>query len=1169
MPSSFQELTPQNFSYNSPLGWCPACQGLGVERGTDQSAIISNPNLSLSERAVNFWPDPRANRLFARMLLALTTELGIDPHKPWYQLAPLQQRSVMYGLEREVSVPAEANQPGFKFVYKGIYPAIEEATRVSYTHRTLFQDLVGERPCSVCNGDRMREDAASVRLNDTTLPQLCKLPLTETLVFLKGIKLTKEQKKIAGDLLAEAIHRLEFLVEVGLHYLSLDRSMPTLSGGESQRIRLAGQIGRALTGVLYVLDEPTIGLHPRDNGRLIGALHRLRDLGNTVVLVEHDREVLEAADRLYDFGPGSGRHGGQITAEGTPAEILSNPEHSLTGAYLSGVKSIPIPSLRRLVRKESVSGTALAAGSPHRAPTRTRFPDEARSAEPAASALPLTDLRSHYELPPGGAWIELTGARQNNLRRGELHIPLGAFTCVTGLSGSGKSSLVMETLARAVSRKLTRSGEAPGPHDELRGTEKLNKVILVDQSPLGSTPASNPATYTGVWEPIRDLFTRIPEAKIRGYKPARFSFNRPGGRCDDCEGMGQKKIEMHFLPDVWVECVTCRGKRFNKETLAVTYKDHSIADVLNLSIGQALELFGNIPKIRAPLATLAAIGLDYLTLGQSAATLSGGEAQRVKLAAELARPNNGQTLYILDEPTTGLHFDDILKLMKVLMSLVEQGNTVVVIEHNLDVIKTADWVIDLGPEAGVDGGWIVAEGTPEDVVVQAAIYREWLEVSGERFVKESDAKGKHSSSLSPAKDLSLGNQPPLGGEGRGEGANKPGRRAKPQPLPTQHSPLTTHLSDPAESWAVARREQYLSETKRPVPIRSWTGELLAPILAHEARGEIEIFRAEEAAKKQAGDIELRHVGKETATPWKTDGRAWHVRDRLSHTGQRCRWEGQALELVIDALAKRSQLAPVNWNHRSVVEVMSADKAGGWFLHAQTGDEWLLTLKFRVKKGTFDEAALQKQLPLKPLDQLDELPVYGRGDRVRVKNLKGPFQEVTITVHWARELDTPQFQKFLTAAIDSYGKQATAAALVIGDLSPWKVLGRKWHLSRKGFPSAKRVDWEAETLDQMFTLIEGITTGGTVEWGGKQTVTWTRAGEEKPAIEIHTKRRTSIDLELYGPPGRFGLGHISSLGETREVTTARDGRQVVQLSLITAEQVSDADLKRFLKTLWSA
>jgi excinuclease ABC subunit A len=1182
MPATFEELTPQNFSYNSPLGWCPACQGLGIERGTEQAAIISNPNLSLWERAIGFWPDPRTNALFARILTALAAELGIDVHKPWYQLAPLAQRAVLYGLEREFTVPAAGTQPGFKFLYKGIYPSIEEATRVSYTHRTLFQDLVGERPCSVCNGDRVREDAASVRLNDTTLPQLCKLPLTEALEFLKGIQLDKSQKKIAGDLLAEAIHRLEFLVEVGLHYLSLDRGMPTLSGGESQRIRLAGQIGRALTGVLYVLDEPTIGLHPRDNGRLIGALHRLRDLGNTVVLVEHDREVLEAADRLYDFGPGSGRHGGQITAEGTPAEIEADGERSLTGAYLSGAKGIPVPKVRRLVRREtrderrepegkgqeasdkgqgakgkkgkkggktakalfnasetvatlSPSPSPGGRGEPeavsghppsaigHSPPSNNQEPGTKNpsnslssllSPEPAASAVPLTDMREHYEAPPGGAWIELTGARQNNLRQGELHIPLGAFTCVTGLSGSGKSSLVMETLARAVSRKLTRSGEAPGPHDELRGTEKLNKVILVDQSPLGSTPASNPATYTGVWEPIRDLFTRIPDAKIRGFKPARFSFNRPGGRCDDCEGMGQKKIEMHFLPDVWVECATCRGKRFNKETLAVTYKDHSIADVLNMSIGQALELFGNIPKIRAPLATLAAIGLDYLTLGQSAATLSGGEAQRVKLAAELARPNNGQTLYILDEPTTGLHFDDILKLMKVLMSLVEQGNTVVVIEHNLDVIKTADWVIDLGPEAGVDGGWIVAEGTPEDVVAQAAYYS----VANDRVSKKAQGL---------------------------------------QPL----------ALDPAILWASSRRERYQRETKRPVPIRSWTGELLAPIIENETRGEIEIFRAEEAAKKQVGDIDLRHVGKETDTPWKTDGRRWHTQDRLSHTGLPCRWEGTALELVIDSLAQRSELAPVNWNHRSVVEVMSTDKTGGWFLHAQTADEWLLTLKFRVKKGTFDEATLQKQLPLKPLDQLDELPVYGRGDRVKVKNLKGPFQEVTITVHWLREIDTPAFQKFLAAAINSYGQQASAAALVIGDLAPWKVLGRKWHLSRKGFPSAKRVDWEAETLDELFSLIEGIATGGAVEWGGKQTVTWTRAREEKPAIEVNTKRRTSIDLELYGPAGRFGLGQISTLGETREVATARDGRQVVQLSLISAEQVQDPALRKFLKEMW--
>ena len=1156
MASTFQELTPQNFSYNSPLGWCPACQGLGVERGTGQSVIISNPNLSLNDRAVSFWPDPKTNRLFARMLQALTTAIGIDPDRPWYQLTPLQQRAVLYGSEQEITVPTdpETKHPGFRFVHKGIYPTIDEATRVSYTHRALFQDLVGERPCSVCGGDRMRDDAAAVRLNDTTLPQLSKLPLTETLEFLKGIKLTKEQKKVAGDLLSEAIHRLEFLVEVGLHYLTLDRSMPTLSGGESQRIRLAGQIGRALTGVLYVLDEPTIGLHPRDNGRLIGALHRLRDLGNTVVLVEHDREVLEAADRLYDFGPGSGRNGGRVTAEGTPAEIESMPEQSLTGSYLSGAKGIPVPETRRLTRRgtrderEEPENVVLRK-SKRGKPSKTLFTDEDTptspvpsgsplssllslpSQVPAASALPLTDIRSLYETPPGGHWIELTGARQNNLRQDELHIPSGAFTVVTGLSGSGKSSLIMETLARAVARKLTRSGEAPGPHDDLRGTGKLNKVILVDQSPLGTTPASNPATYTGVWEPIRDLFTRLPEAKIRGFKPARFSFNRPGGRCDDCEGMGQKKIEMHFLPDVWVECTTCRGKRFNQETLTVQYKDHSIADVLNLSIGQALELFGNIPKIRAPLATLAAIGLDYLTLGQSAATLSGGEAQRVKLAAELARPNNGQTLYILDEPTTGLHFDDISKLMKVLMSLVEQGNTVVVIEHNLDVIKTADWVIDLGPEAGVDGGWIVAEGTPEDVVVQAKTYRMELEKKSE--IRNSKSEKKSKTSQEPSFEF-----------------------------------RASDFEFAPQQWALARREKYLGQTKRPVPIRSWTGELLTPIIENETRGEIEIFRAEEAAKKQSGDIDLRHVGKDTAAPWQTDGRAWHTRDRISHTGKPCRWEGRALELVIDALAQRDELAPVNWNHRSVVEVMAAEKAGGWFLHAQTGDEWLLTLKFRVKKGTFDEAALQNQLPLKPLDQLDELPVYGRGDRVKVKNIKGPFQEVTITVHWAREIDTPAFQKFLASAVNSYRQQSTAAALVVGDLAPWKVLGRKWHLSRKGFPSAKRVDWDAETLDQLFTLIESIAKDSTTDWGGKQTVTWTRPGESKPAIEVNTKRRTSIDLELYAPAGTFGLGQIATLGETREVDTARDGRQVIRIGLVAASQVSDTDLKKFLKQLWS-
>jgi excinuclease ABC subunit A len=878
--------------------------------------------------------------------------------------------------------------------------------------------------------------------------------LAEVLTRLRAMKLDRRDKQIAGDLLHEATHRLSFLIDVGLHYLTLDRTMPTLSGGESQRIRLAGQIGRALTGVLYVLDEPTIGLHPRDNGRLVDALTKLRDLGNTVLLVEHDREVIEAADRLYDFGPGAGRLGGRITAAGSPREISNGKHSSLTGEFLSGRRGIPVPHQRRIERSAE------------------------KAAKPQASD--GTDL---YVKPPGGGWLEITGCRQNNLRSVDLRIPLGTLTCITGVSGSGKSSLIGETLARAVARKLHRATEAPGPHDELRGVERLNKVIVVDQQPLGSTPASNPATYTGVFDQIRELFARVPDAKIRGYRPGRFSFNRPGGRCEDCEGLGQKKIEMHFLPDVWVECSTCRGQRYNQETLAVKYRGHSIADVLNMSVGQALELFHNIPAIRTHLATLAAIGLDYLTLGQSAPTLSGGEAQRIKLAAELVRPHGGKTLYLLDEPTTGLHFDDIAKLLKVLNSLVEQGNTVVIIEHNLDVIKTSDWIVDLGPEAGVDGGWIVAQGTPEEVVARATAFG--------RDSKRSASNGTPS-------------------------------------------------------------------------FRSYTGELLKPLMADEHRGEIEVYDAAQAAAKQAGDLELRQVGRDAAQPWQTDGRQWHTRDRLAHSGKPCRWEGSALELVIDALAEDKRFAPANWNHRSIVEVMTAQKTGGWFLHAQTGEEWVLTLRFRVKKGTFSAETLNRRLALTPLDDLDELPVYGRGDRVKVKNGKGPFQEVTITVHWRREIHTAEFRKFLTEAMAAYFSLVDRAALNPDDLSPWRVLGRKWHLSRKGFPSHKRVSWEPEVLDELVTTLESACPKGRYDWSNKQVVYVYANDSEQPWVELHTKRRGGIDLTLLGEPGKFALGRVAALGAEREVAAHRTGREAVRIRIDAIEQVRAPALKEFLK-----
>ncbi|MBI3864803.1 MAG: excinuclease ABC subunit UvrA, partial [Planctomycetia bacterium] len=1039
---SFEDLSPNHFSFNSSLGWCAACEGLGTQQGTNLTALIADPRRTLASGAVAAWPDAGTNKLFGRMLAALSRQLKIPLDVPFERLEPRDQRTILFGagdrwISLEESGSSDAAGP-IRFQYKGLYPAVEEAARVSFSHRLKLEHLSGEVACSACHGSRLRDDAAAVRFGGKTLQEICELPLGSCLSFFKDMKLTGPEKKIAGDLLREVMGRLSFLVDVGLHYLTLARTMPTLSGGESQRIRLAGQVGRALTGVLYVLDEPTIGLHPRDNGRLLGALRRLRDLGNTVVLVEHDREVLESADRLFDFGPGAGRFGGNIVGQGTPGALKRIPE-SLTGKFLSGREQIAIPATRRI-----------SAGAQ----------------------------------PPGGGWLEVHGARLHNLRNVDLRIPLGTLCTVTGVSGSGKSSLIEETLSRAVAKHLHNSRETAGPFDKIVGLELINKIIVVDQQPLGTTPASNPATYTGVFDHIREVFTRLPEAKIRGYRPGRFSFNRAGGRCEACEGNGQKCIEMHFLPDVWVECDACKGRRFNAETLAVRYKGQSIADVLEMSIGQAHELFQNIPGIRGILAMLCAVGLDYLTLGQSAATLSGGEAQRVKLAAELARPQTGKTLYVLDEPTTGLHFDDIRKLLKVLQSLVELGNTVVVIEHNLDVIKTADWIVDLGPEAGFEGGWIVAAGTPEEVVQYA--------LDGRRSARRGTS----------AVDAPCG--------------------------------------------------------------RSHTGELLEPLLKHGRRETIEVFDARAASRKHVGDLDLRKLGADARMPWQLDGRRWHTVDRVSHNGRPCRWEGAALELVIDALESDRGFAPVNWNDRSVVDVTGAGSPATWFLHALTGDEWILTLKFRVPRNTFSDTQLVKQLALKSLDDLDELPVYGRGDRVRIKNVKGAWQEVSVTVHWLREIDTPGFKEFFARAAGSYLKRTRVTPLNLEDLTPWKVLGKKWHLSRKGFPSGKRVRWEPDVLERLADSLMTASPGARVDWSGKQVVYFYLSDSAEPWATVQTKRRGGIDVSLFGTAGRFALGKIAGLGREREIVSTPGKPDQIKIRLDTAAHVADPEFKRFIK-----
>ncbi len=1045
---SFEHQTPQKFSFNSPLGWCKSCEGLGTEFGANQDLLITGPERSLRDGAVGTWPDPAANPLFAAMLeaMAITFELPLDD--PWYRLTPAQQRLVLHGDdEKWVQVTAEQlrGTPGtlpFRFRYRGLYPSIEAASRLSWSHRHSLSEMAGTRDCTACGGTRLEADAAAVRIRSTTLPQLCRMPLAESLKFLNQLKLSREEKKIAGDLLNEAIHRLSFLVDVGLDYLTLDRGMPTLSGGESQRIRLAGQAGRALTGVLYVLDEPTIGLHPRDNGRLLEALKRLRDLGNTVLLVEHDREVLDAADRLYDFGPGAGRLGGTVVASGTPAELKQQAAQSLTGGYLSGARSIPLPPQRR---------------------------------DAAA-----------------GPFLELLGASRNNLRQLDLRIPLKTFTCITGVSGSGKSSLIMNTLAPAVAKRLGLSTESPGIFRELLGVEHLSKIVIVDQNPIGTTPASNPATYVGVFDEIRELFCRMPDARVRGYRPGRFSFNRPGGRCEDCEGMGQKKIEMHFLPDVWVECPTCRGRRFTTETLAVKFNDCSIADVLEMSVTKALQLFASVPKIRGPLATLDAIGLGYLTLGQSAPTLSGGEAQRIKLAAELCRPNRGRSLYLLDEPTTGLHFDDILKLLSVLNSLVDQGNTIVVIEHNLDVIKTADWVIDLGPEAGAGGGRIVVAGTPEAVA-------------------------QYGTEVAPSDTT----------------AATTGKKSR-------------------------RRTQPAAEINRP---RSWTGELLAPVLAESRTEQIATFDPASVTEKRSGDVSIEQLGRAAKLPWETDGRKWHTQDRIAHNGQPCHWEGRALQLVINLLEQNAAFAPANWNDRSTVEVR-ATKGPGWFLHARTAAEWLLTLCFRVRRDKFNAETLDAELGLPPLDEMKEIPVYGREPRVKARNLRSGWQEVTIRIWNHAEVDTPEFRRFLQQASQSFLDLVKAESGDPESLLPWKKLGRKWHLLHKGFPGNGRIQWYFDLLPGLLIFLESALADFEADYAMQTKINWRHRDTEKPVAELHTKRSDGVEICLFCAPGEITLGRFATLGSVRSITPANDCDEV-RIRLSQAQHVEDPLLSTFL------
>lgn len=672
---SIGELAPRMFSFNSPYGKCPKCDGLGTLLEVSPDMVIPNRKLSINEGAILPWGSLKEDSWTNSILTGLSKHYNFSLDEPVENLPEEIINILLYGNNGEkfkVQFNREYGKGEIMYSFEGVIPNLERRYRETNSDyaREEIEGYMEKKKCPKCHGSRLREESRAVTVGGLSIDKVCDMPIRDELEFFNNVSLTEKQRTIAAQVLKEIKSRLTFLIDVGLDYLTLSREASTLSGGESQRIRLATQIGSSLMGVLYILDEPSIGLHQRDNDRLLATLKHLRDLGNTLIVVEHDEDTMREADYIIDIGPGAGAHGGKVVAAGTPEEVAMS-EESYTGLYLSGKRKIEVPKERK---------------------------------------------------KPNGNWIEIRGAKENNLKNINVKFPLGVFTCVTGVSGSGKSTLVNEILYKGVAREINGLKEKPGDYREIRGIENIDKIIDIDQSPIGRTPRSNPATYTGVFDHIREIFTQTPEAKMRGYKPGRFSFNVKGGRCEACGGDGIIKIEMQFLPDVYIPCEVCKGKRYNRETLEVKYKGKNIADVLDMTVEEALEFFENIPRIKNKLQTLYDVGLSYIKLGQPSTQLSGGEAQRVKLATELSRRSTGKTLYILDEPTTGLHMEDVRKLIDIIKRLVEGGNTVVVIEHNLDVIKSADYIIDLGPEGGDRGGAVIACGTPEEVAENEASY---------------------------------------------------------------------------------------------------------------------------------------------------------------------------------------------------------------------------------------------------------------------------------------------------------------------------------------------------------------------------------------------------------------------------------------------------------------
>jgi excinuclease ABC subunit A len=750
-------------------------------------------------------------------------------------------------------------------------------------------------------------------------------------------------------------------------------------------------------------------------------------------------------------------------------------------------------------------------------------------------------------------WLVVRGARQNNLKNIDVAFPLGAFSVVTGVSGSGKSSLVNDILWKSLSRTLHRAQTIPGAHDSLEGVEFLNKVIRVDQQPIGQTPTSNPATYTGVFDLIRELFAQLPDSKLRGYSPRRFSFNVPGGRCEKCEGAGQIKIEMHFLPDVWITCDSCNGKRYERQTLEVKFRGYSISDVLEMSCAEAAQLFGNIPAIRRVLQTLCDVGLDYLSLGQAAPTLSGGEAQRVKLAAELARPDTGRTLYLLDEPTTGLHFDDLQKLLEVLHRLVDFGNTVIVIEHNLDVIKNADWIVDLGPEAGAAGGYLIFAGTPEELLQNT-------ENQTENQTKNIDS----------TIDLPANTQKTAKKQNTSKNTKKSVKKSAKQNTKQSQKSQTQESSFSAVSGSHSS-------------FFSYTAQALRPIFEAGQFVEREVFDPARLNEMKAGDLSPREIGATTPMPWETDGLRWHTQDRISRTGQPIRWNGKILAEIVQRIEATGHFAPTDWNNRSVVKINAEKKSLGWFFHAITSDEWLLKMKFRTAQNTFRKENLKTKLDLKPLNEINSIPLYGNEPRVRVHRSQGRWQEIELRVHRWEEIDRKEFWDFLDLAINEFAKFTKKVEKNPNNLMPWKILGEKWHSLPKGLIGGDKLLWEPSLLTELFGMLKEIAPQSRIVWTNKVLVPFyqprpKRRTEESKKLEkkleidgrpvpwlvVHTKRVDAIYLDLFVAKNSVPLGRIRSIGTDPFVSGKNKLFDVVQLKLTKKSEIRTSEFQQLLR-----